>query len=173
MEVEKVDFKKLFPDKKISQKKVLDFLDKKGFYIVLALCITAIAATAAVITAHNIRSSRSIGEEDIISPDMASSIMDENGNSSSYLLPQDGFENEDAAETLGKASEAVKPTEPAASPKVQESPKPSDKPQKTETSTKRKTRTRKLKTQNHREKLKANPQTNPKARLRVARKLHL
>jgi len=40
----------------------------------LALCITAIAATAAVITAHNIRSSRSIGEEDIISPDMASSI---------------------------------------------------------------------------------------------------
>jgi len=83
----------------------------------LALCITAIAATAAVITAHNIRSSRSIGEEDIISPDMASSI----------------FENEDAAETLGKASEAVKPTEPAASPKVQESPKPSDKPQKTET----------------------------------------
>jgi len=36
MEVEKVDFKKLFPDKKISQKKVLDFLDKKGFYIVLA-----------------------------------------------------------------------------------------------------------------------------------------
>jgi len=84
-----VDFKKLFPDKKISQKKVLDFLDKKGFYIVLALCITAIAATAAVITAHNIRSSRSIGEEDIISPDMASSIMDENGNSSSYLLPQD------------------------------------------------------------------------------------
>jgi len=82
------------------------------------------------------------------------------------------FENEDAAETLGKASEAVKPTEPAASPKVQESPKPSDKPQKTETSTKRKTRTRKLKTQNHREKLKANPQTNPKARLRVARKLH-
>jgi len=83
--------KNCFPDKKISQKKVLDFLDKKGFYIVLALCITAIAATAAVITAHNIRSSRSIGEEDIISPDMASSIMDENGNSSSYLLPQDGF----------------------------------------------------------------------------------
>ncbi|UWV47136.1 peptidoglycan DD-metalloendopeptidase family protein [Acetivibrio thermocellus] len=141
-----MDFKKLFPDKKISQKKVLDFLDKKGFYIVLALCITAIAATAAVITAHNIRSSRSIGEEDIISPDMASSIMDENGNSSSYLLPQDGFENEDAAETLGKASEAVKPTEPAASAKVQESPKPSDKPQKTETSTK--TENKDEKTQN-------------------------
>jgi len=52
-----------------SQKKVLDFSIKRILYC-LALCITAIAATAAVITAHNIRSSRSIGEEDIISPDM-------------------------------------------------------------------------------------------------------
>jgi len=38
MEVEKVDFKKLFPDKKISQKKVLDFLDKKDS-ILFWLCV--------------------------------------------------------------------------------------------------------------------------------------
>ncbi|WP_038287067.1 M23 family metallopeptidase [Acetivibrio straminisolvens] len=131
-----MDFKKMFPDKKISQKKVLDFLDKKGFYIVLALCITVIGATAVFITAHNIRSSKDIGEEDIISPDMASSIVDENGSNSTYLLPKDGLESEIAAETSGEAIEAIKPSGPAASPKAEESPKPSAKPQKAETSTK-------------------------------------
>jgi len=131
-----VDFKKMFPDKKISQKKVLDFLDKKGFYIVLVLCITVIGATAAFITAHNVRSSKDIGEDDIISPDMASSIINEKGSNSTYSLPQEDIETENAAETSGEAIEAVKPSAPAASPKAEESPKPSEKPQKAETVTK-------------------------------------
>ncbi|HHV30162.1 M23 family metallopeptidase [Acetivibrio mesophilus] len=131
-----MDFKKMFPDKKISQKKVLDFLDKKGFYIVLVLCITVIGATAALITAHNVRSSKDIGEEDIISPDMASSIINENASNSTYLLPQDGSDAESATETSGEAIEVIKPSSPAASPKAEESPKPSAKPQKAETQSK-------------------------------------
>lgn len=141
-----MDFKKMFPDKKISQKKVLDFLDKKGFYIVLVLCITVIGVTAALITAHNVRSSKDIGEEDIISPDMASSIMDENGNSSTYLSPQDGSDAESAAETSGKATEAIKPSSPAGSPDAAESPKPSAMPQKTETSAKAQTQSETVET---------------------------
>lgn len=123
----------MFPDKKISQKKVLDFLDKKGFYIVLVLCITVIGVTAALITAHNVRSSKDIGDEDIISPDMASSIMDESGDKSTYLSPQDGSEPENAAEASGNAMEAIKPSSPVGSPGLAESPKPSAKPQKTDT----------------------------------------
>lgn len=63
MEVEKVNFKKLFPDKKITQKKVLDFFDKKGFFIVLGLCLTIIGVTAYLVAFNN-------DGEEIITPDM-------------------------------------------------------------------------------------------------------
>jgi murein DD-endopeptidase MepM/ murein hydrolase activator NlpD len=66
MEVEKVNFKKLFPGKKESQKKVLDFFDKKGFYVVLTLCIAIIGVTAALITSKNISSSKNYTDDGII-----------------------------------------------------------------------------------------------------------
>jgi murein DD-endopeptidase MepM/ murein hydrolase activator NlpD len=55
MEVENVNMKKLFPDKRASRKKLLDFLDKKGFYIVLVLCLVIIGTTTFYVTTHNIR----------------------------------------------------------------------------------------------------------------------
>lgn len=127
MEVEKVNFKKLFPDKKVSQKRVLDFFDKKGFYIVLALCITVIGVTAALVTTHNITSSKNYGDENIISPDMASSILDGDESSSTYLSPEDDS-------TVGSAAKAAaKTTAETSKPSgVVESPKPSPEPKKTE-----------------------------------------
>lgn len=78
MEVEKVNFKKLFPDKKDSQKRFLDFFDKKGFYIVLVLCVVVIGVTALLVTSHNITSSKNYVGEDLISPEMASNISTDN-----------------------------------------------------------------------------------------------
>ncbi len=68
-----MNFKKLFPEKKESQKRVLDFFDKKGFYIVLTLCIAIVGVTTALITARNM-SSRDYNQDDIITDEMASNI---------------------------------------------------------------------------------------------------
>jgi len=45
--------KKLFPDEKGTKKGVKEFLDKRGFYIVLLLCIGVVAATALFVTTRN------------------------------------------------------------------------------------------------------------------------
>lgn len=122
-----MDFKKLFPDKKVTQKKILDFFDKKGFYIVLVLCITIIGVTAALVTTHNITSSKNYGSDNIISPDMASGIMDED-NSSTYLL-EDELDIQNAEEAAAKTTkETGQPSNTIASP----TPKPTEEPKKTE-----------------------------------------
>lgn len=46
MEVENVNEKKLFPEKKLLKKSISEFIEKKGFYIVLILCVAIIGATA-------------------------------------------------------------------------------------------------------------------------------
>ncbi|MDP4182657.1 MAG: M23 family metallopeptidase [Bacillota bacterium] len=40
-----MNIKKLFPERKLTRKKILNFLDKKMFYIVLTLCICILGAT--------------------------------------------------------------------------------------------------------------------------------
>lgn len=67
MEVEKVNFKKLFPGKKVTQKKILDFFDKKGFFIVLGLCLTIIGVTAYLVVSNN-------DQEEIITHDMVGNM---------------------------------------------------------------------------------------------------
>lgn len=61
--------KKLFPENKFTKKKVLEFLDKKGFYVVLLLCIVVIGATALFVTKYNIPSSNKEFESERIIPD--------------------------------------------------------------------------------------------------------
>lgn len=48
--------KKLFKDNYITKRKVLEFLDKKGFYLVLFLCISVITITAYIVTKKNLSS---------------------------------------------------------------------------------------------------------------------
>jgi len=57
MEVNNENMKKLFSDKKITKKSFLEFFDKKGFYIVLVLCIAIVGATAVFVTMNNPTSS--------------------------------------------------------------------------------------------------------------------
>jgi len=48
--VETVDMKKIYPEDKNRKKKIMEFLDKKGFYVVLFLCIAIVGATALYVT---------------------------------------------------------------------------------------------------------------------------
>lgn len=61
--------KKLFPEKKLTKKKFAEFLDKKGFYVVLVLCIAIIGATAIFVTRYNIPSSNKDFDTEGIIPD--------------------------------------------------------------------------------------------------------
>lgn len=62
--------KKLFPEKKMSKKSLLEFFDSKGFYIVLILCIAIVGTTAVFLTTRNINSSSyDLDPEKIISDD--------------------------------------------------------------------------------------------------------
>ena len=45
--------KKLFPEKKFTKRSLMEFLDKKGFYIVLILCIAVVGVTAVFLTMQN------------------------------------------------------------------------------------------------------------------------
>jgi murein DD-endopeptidase MepM/ murein hydrolase activator NlpD len=82
MEVDIVNIKKFFPEKKNIRKSMLDFIDKKGFYIVLVLCIGIVGATALYVTTHNVSSPNTNYDAQKIVPDEmnnpASSISDKN-----------------------------------------------------------------------------------------------
>ncbi|MCX7711987.1 MAG: peptidoglycan DD-metalloendopeptidase family protein [Clostridia bacterium] len=73
-----MNIKKLFPERKISKKGLVEFLDKKGFYIVLILCIAIVGSTAVFVTTHNITSSNTEFDNKIIpeEPDKASTVDD-------------------------------------------------------------------------------------------------
>lgn len=83
-----MNFKKLFPEKKGTRKKVLDFFDKKGFYIVLTLCIAIMGVTAALITSKNISSSKNYTDGGILTDDLVSDVSNQE-SSISALLPSD------------------------------------------------------------------------------------
>lgn len=103
-----MNFKKLFPEKKESQKRVLDFFDKKGFYIVLTLCIVIVGVTTALITAKNM-SSRNYSEDDIITNDMASNISTEDESSISIASVNS---NVDKTPVPSEAPKAIVKTTP-------------------------------------------------------------
>jgi len=81
MEVLNVNSKKLFPEEKEFKKRLLEFLDKKGFYIVLILCISIIGATAVFVTTHNITSSNTgSGVGNIIPEDASQNVVSNAGD---------------------------------------------------------------------------------------------
>ncbi|MCX7842471.1 MAG: peptidoglycan DD-metalloendopeptidase family protein [Clostridia bacterium] len=69
-----MNIKKLFPEKSFSKKGLIEFLDKKGFYIVLVLCIAIVAATVVIVTTHNITSSNTEFENKLIPEETGSAI---------------------------------------------------------------------------------------------------
>jgi murein DD-endopeptidase MepM/ murein hydrolase activator NlpD len=89
MEVEIVNMKKLFPDNKISRKGLLEFLDKKGFYIVLILCIAIVGITAVFVTTRNNISSsnQDYNAEKIIPDEMEGDIVSNAADTDSAKAP--------------------------------------------------------------------------------------
>lgn len=62
-----MNVKKLFPEKKLSRKGLLEFLDKKGFYVVLILCIAVVGVTAVFLSMQNMtQSDNEFGSEKVI-----------------------------------------------------------------------------------------------------------
>lgn len=58
-----MNIKKLFSQEKFNKKKFIEFFDKKGFYIVLALCVVVVIATATFVTTRNISSTRDFDDK--------------------------------------------------------------------------------------------------------------
>jgi len=62
-----VNIKDLFGKDSFNKKKFVEFFEKKGFYIVLVLCIVIVGATAVFVTTRNISSSKINGEDKVVS----------------------------------------------------------------------------------------------------------
>ncbi len=84
-----MNMKKLFPDNKISRKGLLEFLDKKGFYIVLILCIAIVGITAVFVTTRNNISSsnQDYNAEKIIPDEMEGDIVSNAADTDSAKAP--------------------------------------------------------------------------------------
>lgn len=79
-----MNMKKLFPENQEPKKGILEFLDKKGFYIVLILCIVIVAGTAFFVTSQKASS-------------------DKLGYDAERIIPED-IENESAADVAGNVN---------------------------------------------------------------------
>ncbi len=64
-----MNMKKLFPEEKGAKRGIREFLDKKGFYIVLLLCIAVVAGTAVYVTSRNATSDKPDYDAQNIIPD--------------------------------------------------------------------------------------------------------
>ena len=81
-----MNMKKLFPEDKDSKNSILEFLDKRGFYIVLILCIAIVAGTAIFVMSQKASTDR-LSE----------------GNEAERIIPED-IENDSAADVAGNVN---------------------------------------------------------------------
>lgn len=119
-----MNMKKLFPDDKSPKNGVLEFLDKKGFYIVLILCIAVVAGTAVFVTSQKAANERKYNAERIIPEDSNSdSAADVAGSVSTPTQASSiaSGDNKVASNDTGKATEKNNNT---TKPKVTPTPKP-------------------------------------------------
>ncbi len=117
-----MNMKKLFPDEKGTKKGVREFLDKKGFYIVLLLCIAVVAVTAIFVTTRNAtseppdyeaRNITPIGDEDdlAITEDDQLNAQQPEDTQASALAGQQSDIGKPASITDTEDNSAVKPDE--------------------------------------------------------------
>lgn len=106
-----MNIKKLFPQKRLSKKELIEFLDKKGFYIILVLCIAVVGATAIFVTTYNITSNSNYDADKLIPDESAKSplLTDElPGRQSSIDTSADGKDNQIALNDQGSAAGTAK-----------------------------------------------------------------
>lgn len=78
-----MNIKKLFPEKKTTKKGIVEFLDKKGFYIVLIVCLAIVGATAAFVIKNNINLSKANFDAQKLIPDEIDQAASKSGSDSS------------------------------------------------------------------------------------------
>ncbi|MDP4094761.1 MAG: M23 family metallopeptidase [Bacillota bacterium] len=102
--------KKLFPEKKISKKGIKEFLNKRGFYIVLILCIAVVGTTAVFVTTRN-ASSPNTDLQKMIPGDVAKNATV--GNAAK--TPAKSVNTNPSVPAQGKVTDPGKKTAPGAS----------------------------------------------------------
>lgn len=104
-----MNMKKLFPEKKFTRKGVLEFLDRKGFYIVLILCIAIVGATAIFVTTNNISSSnKGLDSEKIIPEEPGNDVVSDVIGSADTKSPiGEAAATPDQKAAAGKTASAV------------------------------------------------------------------
>lgn len=133
--------KKLFPGNRMSSKRLLEFFDKKGFYIVLVLCIAIVGIAAVIVTTYNFNSpkidfdtNKMLSDSDnvagsskspvkteptqsAISTTQASNISEDSTKISDNNVKTEAANNPDAAvEATTQSPATQKKNEPAGSP---------------------------------------------------------
>jgi Membrane proteins related to metalloendopeptidases len=121
MEVEFVNMKKLFPDEKDQKKGIKEFLDRKGFYIVLLLCIAIVGGTAIYVTTRNAISNTPDYEAQGMIPDDEDAAADANADLNAQEPIGTAASVSDtklAANDSAKAEPTKKDVKPTATPKA-------------------------------------------------------
>lgn len=68
-----MDIKKLLPEKKLSKKALAEFIDRKGYYIIILLCIAIVGVTAVFVTTYNMGSDNGLDSDKIIADEPSAS----------------------------------------------------------------------------------------------------
>lgn len=116
MEVENVNVKKLFPERKLSKKGLVEFINRKGFYIVLILCVAIIGATAVFLTMNNPASPSTDLNTKIISDSTDSIVANTETANSSAIKQADAIDKMIAANTTTDKSQGDVKKEPVKKP---------------------------------------------------------
>lgn len=116
--------KKLFPDDKSPKNGVLEFLDKKGFYIVLILCIAVVAGTAVYVTSQKAANDRKYNAERIIPEDSDSDSAADVAGSVSTPTQASSVASDDNKVASNDTTKATEKNNSTTKPTVTPTPKP-------------------------------------------------
>lgn len=104
--------KKLIPDENNWKNKLSKFFSSKGLYVVLAVCIIVVAATAIILTTQNMHSDVGMDTSKIIPGEVANSSQNDASKAVSGKLDKTGAANKAAGanNAQGAANETAKST---------------------------------------------------------------
>ncbi len=114
-----MNMKKLFPEEKGRKKSIMEFLDKKGFYIVLLLCIAIVGGTAVYVTTRSATSNMPDYDAQNIIPedqgansaaDAGAGLADREPIDTAVSVPDQKLAVNDTAKATVPKNNEVKPT---------------------------------------------------------------
>lgn len=79
MEVIILNVRKLLPNNKVSMKGILSFIEKRGYYIVIILCLAIILTTAIYVTTYNIGSDKELDYQGTLPDEITDDTLAQSG----------------------------------------------------------------------------------------------